>query len=83
MGSRPHCRKDESRLGPREAARGVLALARIIAHRIVDQRVHYAVRWRAGIQCVTDFMGRVDQAGHTFECGNVFASKQCEEMVLV
>ncbi|ORV56065.1 hypothetical protein AWC05_13065 [Mycobacterium florentinum] len=79
----PHCRNDESRLGAREATGGELALRRIIAHRIVDQRVSYPVRRNAVIQCVADLVGGIDQARHAFEGGNALLGQQCQKLVVL
>lgn len=79
----PHCRNDESRLGAREATGGELALRRIIAHRIVDQRVSHPVRRNAFIQCVADLVGGVDQARDTFESGNALLREQCQKLIVL
>ncbi|OBB89016.1 hypothetical protein A5760_23310 [Mycobacterium colombiense] len=77
-----HRRGDEPCFGARETARGVEALGWIVASRILDHRVQYAVRRNAGIQCATDFMSDVDEARHAFEGGDAFLSEQRQELVV-
>ena len=79
----PHCRKDESPFGACEGAGGDLALGRISAHRIGDQRVHDAIRRHAGIQFVTNLVSCVDEAWHACDGGDAFISEQCQELVVV
>jgi hypothetical protein len=79
----PNCRNDESQFGAFESAGGDLVLGRIIAHRIVDQRVHDAVRRRAGIQCVTNLVSCLDEAWHAFDGGDAFIIEQRQKFVVV
>lgn len=79
----PDCCNDEAPLGACEGAAGDLALGRIIAHGIVNQSVHNAVRRRAVIQCLTNLVSRLDEAWHACHGGDAFIIEKRQKFVVV